>query len=53
MLLSLSTTLLVLLDAIVAVLVIDLALFFVAQNFVGFGYLDKLLVCGFVSTFLC
>jgi hypothetical protein len=53
MLLSLSSTLLVLLDALVAVLVVDLPLFFVAKDFVGFGDFYELLACSIVPTSPC
>lgn len=53
MLLSLSATLLVLLDALMAVLVIDLSLLLVAENFVGFSYFYELLACRVVSTSSC
>jgi len=52
-LLSLPTALLVLLYALVAILVVDLALFFVADNFVGFGNLYELLTCCLVPTSSC
>jgi hypothetical protein len=45
-----TAALLVLLDAFVAVLVVDLAGFLTTQDIVGFGDFDKLLICGFVST---
>lgn len=50
MLLSLPSTLLVLLDALVAILVVDLSLFFVAEDFVGFGDLDELFARCIVAT---
>jgi hypothetical protein len=43
--LTLSTALLALLNALVAVLVVDLSLFLVAEDFVRFGDFYKLLVC--------
>jgi hypothetical protein len=42
--------LLVLLDAVVAVLVIDFAGFFFREDFVGFGYFDEFLARGFIAT---
>ena len=38
----------VLREALVAVLVVDLARFRLGEGFVGFGYLDEFLGCGFV-----
>jgi len=43
--LALSATLLALLDALMAVLVVDLSLFLVTEDFVRFGDFYKLLVC--------
>jgi hypothetical protein len=48
-----AAALLVLLDAIVAVLVVDLASFFFREDFVGFGYFDELLACCFVAAGTC
>jgi hypothetical protein len=44
-----AAALLVLLDAIVAVLVVYLAGLLLAEDFVGFGYFDELLTCSFVA----
>jgi hypothetical protein len=49
-LLAWAATLLVLLDAVVAVLVVDFAGFFFGEDFVGFGYFDEFLAGGFVAT---
>jgi hypothetical protein len=48
-----AVALLVLLDTVVAVLVVDLACFLDAENIIGFGDCDKLLIRGFVSTATC
>ena len=53
MLLSLSSTLLVLLDALVAVLVVDFPLFLVTEHFVGFRYFYELFACSVVPTSSC
>ena len=45
-----TTAFFVLLDAIVAVLVVNLAHLFLAEDLVGFGYLDKLPTCLIVAT---
>jgi hypothetical protein len=50
MLLSLSPALLVLLDALVAVLVVDLPLLLVAEDFVGLGDFYELLACCVIPT---
>lgn len=50
MLLAGTAALLVLLDAFVAILVVDLASLLLAEDFVGFGYFNKLLVCLVVAT---
>lgn len=44
-----AALLLVLLQAVVAVLVVDLARLGVAEGLVGFGYLDKLVLGGFIA----
>jgi len=44
-----AAILLVLLEAVVAVLVVDLAGFFVGEGVVGVGDGDELLLCGFVA----
>lgn len=48
-----TTTLFVLLNAFMAVLVIDFACFFLNEDFVGFGNLNEFLVCFFVATVTC
>ena len=53
MLLPLSSTLLVLLDALVAVLIVDFPLFLVAEDFVGFSYFYELFACSVVPTSSC
>lgn len=45
-----TTALFVLLNALMAVLVIDLACFFLDEDFVGFCNLNEFLVCFFVAT---
>lgn len=47
---TLSTTRLVLLDTLVAILVVDLSLFLIAEDFVRFGDFYELLARGLVST---
>jgi hypothetical protein len=41
---------LVLLDAVVAVLVVDAPRFFADEDVVGFGYGDEFVVCGLVAS---
>lgn len=53
MALARAVALLVLLDAVVAVLVVDLAGFFDAEDIVGFGDCNELCVCSFISTGEC
>jgi hypothetical protein len=48
--LSLSTTLFVLFYAVMAVLVVYFSLGIVTEDFVGFGDLYELLVCGIIAT---
>lgn len=50
MTLAWTVALLVLLDAIVAVLVVDLACLLDAEDIVRFGDCDELLVCSLIST---
>jgi hypothetical protein len=52
-LLAWAAALLVLLNTVVAVLIVDFASLFFAENFVGFGYLDKLLARLLVTTGIC
>jgi len=51
--LSRTATLLMLLNAIVAVLIVNFASFLVTEDFVRFGYFDKLLVRCVITTGLC
>ena len=53
MLLARAATLLVLLDALMAVLIIDFACFFLDENFVSLGYLNEFLVRLVVATLMC
>ena len=48
--LTAATAALVLLDAVVAVLVVYAAGFFVDEDFVGFSYCDELVVSGIVAS---
>jgi hypothetical protein len=48
-----ATALLVLLDAIVAVLVVNLACVLFDKDLVGFSYLDELSTCLIVATAIC
>lgn len=48
-----AVALLVLLDTVVAVLVVDFAGLLNAEDIVGFGDCDKLVICGLVSTDVC
>ena len=48
-----TVALLVLLDTFVAVLVVDLAGLLNAEDIVGFGDSDELLVCSIVSADVC
>lgn len=50
MVLAWPATLLMLLNAIMAVLIVDLARFLVAEDLVGFSYLNKFLVCCLIAT---
>jgi hypothetical protein len=50
MLLARTTTLFMLLNAFMAILVVDLARVFVDEDFVRFGYLNEFLVRLFVAT---
>ena len=53
MALTWTVALLVLLNTLVAVLIVDLACLLDAENIVGFGDCDKLLVCRLISTDMC
>lgn len=48
-----AIALLVLLDTFVAILVVDLAGLLNAEDIVGFGDCDELLICSIVSTDVC
>lgn len=50
MLLARASTLLMLLNAVMTILVVDLASLFVAEDLVGLGYLYELFACGVIST---
>jgi hypothetical protein len=52
-LLAWTAALLVLLNTVVAVLVVDLTSLFLAEDFVGFGYLDELFTRLIVTTGMC
>lgn len=52
-LLARAATLLVLLNAVMAVLVVDLASLFVAKDFVGFGDISELFVDRIITTGSC